>query len=82
MSNKVEGTHLGGGVPEGVVIGTEGDLAAVDVGDGYPRKNCSRSGTEHLVPVSQNDQNIRLQFIKSIGETNDAQTEGFGHRNG
>src|SRR3972149_2028447 len=59
------------------IEGTFSRLAPADMRNGYPRHHGGLRCSQNLKAITKHDQNIGLELVEYIGETNDAQPNGF-----
>src|SRR5208337_3137891 len=72
-------THLRQGVAHGVVNRAFADFAALDVRDGNAQCQSHGGGGQHLVAVRDQEQQVRPQASKQIGQAEDGNANGLGH---
>ncbi len=76
---EVDVSELGEGVANGVVDGSLRDFAAFNVGDGDAEGECDGGGREHLVAVSDEEQEVGAPGGERVGEAKCGEADGLGH---
>ena len=77
--SEVDVGELGEGVADVVVDGALAHLAALDVGDGNAQGERDGCGSEHLVAVGDQQQQVGAPGGKGVGQPEDGDADGLGH---
>src|SRR5574344_2180108 len=71
-------SHLGDGVTDGIIKSTFSNLSSMQVGNRYLIDQSRGCNCQHFITVTQYQQQVRLQGIKSICKTAHSPADGLG----